>query len=126
MSVTSIDTVQGSATSVPTQWTLSDRNSGYALDLSVSRAYNSALEILGAYKLTGHFPTELQIVLNDLGVLDKVTYEIEPKSPLSDSRHVVFRPNDNVHLDRFSEIMRSIERRIGFNATLPWWVRLFR
>ena len=126
MSVTSIDTVLGSAPAASKPWTLDDRNISHALDLSASRAYDSALEILGAYKLTGHFPTELQIVLNDLGVLDKVTYEIEPKSPLSDSRHVVFRPNDNVHLDRFAEIMRSIERRIGFGVTLPWWVRLFR
>ena len=91
-----------------------------------SRAYDCALDILGAYKLTGNFHVDLQIVLKDLGVLDKITYEIEPKTPLSDCRHVIFRPNDNVHRDRFTEITRSIESRIGFNATLPWWVRLFR
>ena len=126
MSVLSIDTVQRSAAPAPSRRISYDRNISHTLDLSQSRAYDAALEILGAYKLTGNFPVELQIVLNDLGVLDKVTYEIEPKFPLSDSRHVVFRPNDNVHMDRFSEIMRSIESRIGFHATLPWWVRLFR
>jgi hypothetical protein len=97
-----------------------------ALELSEARAYDCALKILGAYKLTGNFPIDLQIVLKDLGVLDKITYEIEPKSPLSDRRNVIFRPNDNVHMDRFSEITRSIKGRIGFDATLPWWVRLFR
>jgi hypothetical protein len=97
-----------------------------ALDLSESRAYDSALDIIGAYKLTGNFHADLQIVLKDLGVLDKLTYEIEPKAPLSDCRHVVFRPNDNVHIDRFSEIIRSIKSRIGYGATRPWWVRLFR
>jgi hypothetical protein len=108
------------------QVSMKDGQISYTVDLSESRAYDSALEILGAYKLTGNFPIDLQIVLKDLGVLDKITYEIEPKSPLSDSRHVVFRPNDNVHMDRFSEIMRSIEARIGFDATLPRWARLFR
>jgi hypothetical protein len=108
------------------QVSMKDRQISYTVDLSESRAYDSALEILGAYKLTGNFPIDLQIVLKDLGVLDKITYEIEPKSPLSDSRHVVFRSNDNVHMDRFIEIMRSIEAQIGFDATLPWWVRLFR
>ncbi len=102
------------------------RNINDALDLSELRAYDCALDILGAYKLTGNFHVDLQIVLKDLGVLDKITYEIEPKTPLSDCRHVIFRPNDNVHRDRFTEITRSIESRIGFNATLPWWVRLFR
>jgi len=97
-----------------------------ALDLSESRAYDCALEILGGYKLTGNFYVDLQIVLRDLGVLDKISYEIEPKAPLSDCRHVVFRPNDKVHMDRFNEITRSIKGRIGYDATLPWWVRLFR
>jgi hypothetical protein len=122
MSVLSIDTVHRSAVSAVSY----DRNISHTLDLSESRTYDCALEILGAYKLTGNFPTELQIVLKELGVLDKVAYDIEPKSPLSDSRHVTFRPSDDVHVDRFREIVRSIESRIGFNATLPWWVRLFR
>jgi hypothetical protein len=102
------------------------RNINDALDLSESRVYDCALDILGAYKLTGNFHVDLKIALKDLGVLDKITYEIEPKAPLSDCRHVVFRPTDNVHMDRFSEITRSIKGRIGYDATLPWWVRLFR
>ena len=102
------------------------RNINDALDLSESRAYDCAQDILGAYKLSGDFHVDLQIVLKDLGVLDKITYEIEPKAPLSDCRHVVFRPNDNVHKDRFSEIIRSIKSRIGYDATRPWWVRLLR
>jgi hypothetical protein len=122
MSILSIDSEQRSAASAISY----GRNVSHTLDLSESRTYDCALEILGAYKLTGNFPTELQIVLGELSVLDKVTYEIEPKSPLSDSRHVEFRPNDDVHADRFREIMRSIESRIGSDATLPWWVRLFR
>lgn len=105
---------------------LEGRNINDTLDLSELRAYDCALDILGAHKLTGNFPIDLEIVLKDLGVLDKITYEIEPKTPLSDCRHVVFRPNDNVHADRFHEIIRSINSRIGFDATLPWWVRLFR
>jgi hypothetical protein len=39
---------------------------------------------------------------------------------------VVFRPNGSVHMDRFCEITRSIKGRIGYDAKLPWWVRLFR
>jgi len=99
------------------------------LDLSASRAHDSALDILGAYKLTGNFHINLEIVLKDLGAFDKVSYEIEPGTLLpfrSDCRHVVFWPNGDVQLDRFSEIMRSITGRIGFDATLPWWGRLFR
>jgi len=100
-----------------------------ALDLSESRAHDSALGILRAYKLTGNFRVNLEIVLKDLGAFDKVTYEIEPAALLpfhSDCRHVVFRPNENVQIDKFNEIMRSITSRIGFDATLPWWRRLFR
>jgi len=103
-----------------------DRTVEDAIDLSESRAYDCALEILGAYKLTGNFPIDLQIVLKDLGALDKISYQIEPKSPLSDCRHVVFRPTDPSHTDRFSEITRSIKSRIGFDATPPWWARLLR
>jgi hypothetical protein len=122
MSILSIDSEQRSAASAISY----GRNVSHTLDLSESRTYDCAFEILGAYKLTGNFPTELQIVLRELSALDKVTYEIEPKSPLSDCRHVEFRPNDDVHPDRFREIMRSIGSRIGSDATLPWWVRLFR
>jgi hypothetical protein len=94
------------------------------LELSQSRTYDSALAILGAYKLTGNFPTELEIVLRDLGVLDRVTFQIEPKRPLSDIRRVVFRAKPDVHADRFREITSLIATRIGFHATRPWWRRL--
>ena len=99
------------------------------LDLSTSLAHDCALDILAAYKLTGNFHINLEIVLKDLGAFDKVTYEIEPETLVpfrSDCRHVAFRPNRDVHMDRFNEIMRSITERIGFDATLPWWRRLFR
>jgi hypothetical protein len=99
------------------------------LDLSESRAYDAALEILGAYKLTDNFCVNLDIVLKDLGAFDKVAYEIEPKSKLPyhpGCRHVVFRPRDHVHLDRFADIVRSIKARIGFEAKQPWWRTVFR
>src|SRR5262245_52934861 len=98
-----------------------------ALDLSKSRAHDAVLDILRAYKLTGNFHVNLEIVLKDIGVFDKVTYQIEQNPKLScsqDCRHVVFKPNENVPNDMFGEIMRSIKARIGFDA--PWWVRLFR
>ena len=56
---------------------------------------------------------DLQIVLKDLRFLDKVAFEIKPKTLLSDCRHVEFRPERHVHRDRFDEIMRSIRNRIG-------------
>jgi hypothetical protein len=94
-----------------------------ALDLSKSRANDAALDILGAYKLTGNFHVNLEIVLKDIGAFDKVTYQIEPTPRLPYSpncRHVVFRPNENIPHDMFGEIIKSIEVRIGFDA--PWWV----
>jgi len=126
MSVLSIDTVSRSATSVATHWTLDPRNVGQTLELSESRTYDAALESLGAYKLTGNFPVDLEIVLKDLRVLDKITFEIEPKTLLSDTRHVQFRPTDKVQLDRFADIVRSVRNRIGADPTRPWWVRLFQ
>jgi hypothetical protein len=97
------------------------------LELSLSRTYDSALAILRAYKLTGNFPTELEIVLRDLGVLDEVTYETkEPRFPLSDIRHVVFWANANVHAERFWEITRLIDSRIGSSGMQPWWSSWFR
>lgn len=126
MSVTSIDTVRRAATSASKPWAADSRNISQALELSEARTYDAALETLGAYKLTGNFPTELEIVLKDLRVLDKVTFDIKPKSPLSDCRHVEFRPTDKVHRDRFAEIMRTIEKRIGADSTQPWWMRLFQ
>jgi hypothetical protein len=126
MSMTSIDTVRRSATSASKPWAPDPRNLSQTLELSEVRTYDAALETLGAYKLTGHFPTELEIVLKDLRVLDKVTFDIKPKSPLSDCRHVEFRPTDKVHRDRFVEIMRTVEKRIGAESTQPWWMRLFQ
>jgi hypothetical protein len=98
-----------------------------ALDLSKSRTHEAVLDILRAYKLTGNFHVNLEIVLKDIGVFDKVTYQIERNPTLSyspDCRHVVFEPNENVLNDMFGEIIKSIKARIGFDA--PWWVRLFR
>jgi hypothetical protein len=126
MSVLSIDTVSRSATSVTSHWALDPRNVGQTLELSESRTYDAALESLGAYKLTGNFPVDLEIVLKDLRVLDKITFEIEPKTLLSDTRHVQFRPTDKVQLERFADIVRSVRNRIGADPTRPWWVRLFQ
>ena len=126
MSVLSIDTVSRPATSVTTHWALDPRNVGQTLELSESRTYDAALESLGAYKLTGNFPVDLEIVLKDLRVLDKIIFEIEPKTLLSDTRHVQFRPADEVQLDRFADIVRSVKNRIGADPTRPWWVRLFQ
>jgi hypothetical protein len=126
MSVMSIDTVQRSAVPAGKPRAADPRNLSQTLELSEVRTYDAALETLGAYKLTGHFPTELEIVLKDLRVLDKVTLDIKPKSPLSDCRHVEFRPTDKIHRDRFVEIMRTIRQRIGADSTQPWWMRLFQ
>jgi len=124
MSMTSIAT--RSATSAGKVWVSDSRNISQTLDLSELRTYDAALETLGAYKLTGNFPTELEIVLKDLRVLDKVTFDIKPKSALSDCRHVEFRPTEKVHRDRFVEIMLTVRKRIGANSTQSWWVRLFQ
>src|SRR5580704_7401326 len=126
MSVMSIDTVQRSATAAGKPRAIDSRDFSQTLELSEMRTYDAALETLGAYKLTGHFPSELEIVLKDLRVLDKITFDIKPKAPLSDCRHVEFRPTDKVHGDRFVEIMRAVEKRIGADSTQPWWVRLFQ
>jgi hypothetical protein len=95
------------------------------LDLSKSRAYDAALDILGAYKLTGNFHINLEIVLKSLGAFDKVTFEVEPKAKRPhhpDCRHVVFRPSATLPLDRFGEIIRSVEAQIGFDAAPPWCI----
>jgi hypothetical protein len=126
MSMTSIDTVRRAAASVSKPWAADSRSISQTLELSVLRTYDAALETLGAYKLTGHFPTELEIVLKDLRVLDQVTFDIKPKSPLSDCRHVEFRPTDKIHGDRFIEVMRTVKKRIGAHSTQSWWVRLFQ
>lgn len=126
MSVMSIDTGQRSATVAGKTGATDSRNLSQTLELSEVRTYDAALETLGAYKLTGNFPTELEIVLKDLRVLDKVTFDIKPKSPLSDCRHVEFRPTDKIHRDRFVEIMRTVSKRIGADLAQPWWMRLFQ
>ena len=98
------------------------------LDLSTSRAYDSALEMLGAYKLTGNFHINLEIVLKHVDAFDKVTFEVEPRSQLTywtDCRHVLFRPRENVPIGQFSEVIRSIKGRIGFDTTIHWWARVF-
>ena len=126
MSMTSTDSVRRTAASASKPWAADSRNICQTLELSELRTYDAALETLGAYKLTGNFPTELEIVLKDLRVLNKVTFDIKPKSPLSDCRHVEFRPTDKVHGDRFIEIMQTVKKRIGADSTQPWWVRLFQ
>jgi hypothetical protein len=100
-------------------------NTSQSLDLCQTRTYDWALTTLGAYKLTGNFTAELEIVLRDLEVLDEVTYEIAPKklsSLLSSVRHVTFWANVNVRDKRFREIMHLINRRIGVRRR--WWARL--
>jgi hypothetical protein len=126
MSMSSIDTVRRAAASASKPWAADSKSISQTLELSEMRTYDAALETLGAYKLTGHFPTELEIVLKDLRVLDKVTFDIKPKSPLSDCRHVEFRPTDKVHGDRFIEVMRTVQKRIGAYSAQSWWVRLFQ
>jgi hypothetical protein len=131
MSMSSIDTIQRAAasTSKPSaskSWAADSKSVSHTLELSELRTYDAALETLGAYKLTGHFPTELEIVLKDLRVLDEVNFDIKPKSPLSDCRDVEFRPADKIHRRRFVEIMRTVRKRIGADSTQPWWMRLFQ
>jgi hypothetical protein len=97
-----------------------------ALDLSRSRTHDAVLDILKAYKLSGNFHVNLDAVLKDMGICDKLTYRIEPTLafPYPDRRHVAFKPNENVPGDVFAGIVRSIKARIGFEE--PWWGRLFR
>jgi hypothetical protein len=92
------------------------------LDVSESRAYDCALDILRAYKLSGNFPINLQIVLQHLGALAHVAFVIEPKRFCSDCRRVVFWPRDNVDADTFSVMIQSIKDRIAFKAQEPRWI----
>jgi len=126
MSVLAIDTVPRPVTPAPTHWTSDPRNIGQTLELSELRTYDAALETLGAYKLTGNFTVDLEIVLSDLRVHDKVTFDVKPKTLLSDMRQVEFRPTEKVDLEGFAEIMRAVARRIGAAPERPWWVRLFQ
>ncbi len=87
------------------------------LDLSKSRAYDAALEILGAYKLTGNFHVNLEIVLGALGARNEVIFDVQPATPYHpDCRHVEFRARANVSPDRFHEIVRSVRARLAFEA----------
>jgi len=93
------------------------------LELSQSRVYDYALNILNAYKLSGNFATDLEIVLKDLGVFSDVTFAIQPKSFLSDCRYVEFCPKYKLSLARFNQIVRSIKSCAGYEPGL--WKRLF-
>ena len=107
---------------------VNDGNVELALDLSETRAYDCALDILRAHKLTGNFHTNLEIVLKELGALGRIMFEVDPKYPLAldhDRRHVVFRASDSVRADGFSKIMRSVKGRIGCQTSRPWWASVF-
>jgi hypothetical protein len=95
------------------------------LELSASRAYDAALEITGAYKLTGNFSVDLEIALKDLGAIGKVTFEIEPKSRLSDCRRVAFRPSEQVDAREFAAVIVAIRSRLGADSAQAWWTRPF-
>jgi hypothetical protein len=93
-------------------------SSSRALDLSRTLAYDAALEILGAYKLTGNFHANLEIVLKALAAADEVTFEVEPADGQPyhpDCRHVVFHADGGVSADRFNDIIRSIRMRLAFD-----------
>jgi hypothetical protein len=122
MSVLPIDTGSPSAPSSA----LWQTNTSTTLELSELRTYDAALETLGAYKLTGNFPTELEIVLRDMRVLEMLVFDIKPKTPLSDCRQVEFRPAQHVRSHSFFEVMRLVKNRIGFEARGSWWARLFQ
>jgi hypothetical protein len=126
MSVLSIDPALRSATPATGHWTSDPAVVGKTLEISESRTYDAALDTLGAYKLTGNFPIDLEIVLKDLRVFDKIRFDVKPKTLLSDTRHVQFQPADKVRAGAFAEILRSVANRIGADPTRPWWVRLFQ
>jgi hypothetical protein len=89
------------------------------LDLSAAQAYDCALSILGAYKLTGNFHTNLELVLRDIGAFDKVTFEIKTGDRLlclTDCRRVLFRSRENVHIGQFRDIICSIKNRLEFRG----------
>jgi hypothetical protein len=76
--------------------------------------------------LSGNFHANLDAVLKDMGIFDKLAYRTEPTPVLAypDRRQVVFRPNDNVPREMFDAIIDSIKVRIGFED--PWWGRHFQ
>jgi hypothetical protein len=95
------------------------------LAISKSRTYDAALTILHAYKLTGDFPTELEIVLRALGVLDNITYRILPKKYLFQSEGVTFWPKPHISDEAFQKILNAISHHIGSDMTRPWWAQFF-
>jgi hypothetical protein len=103
-----------------------ERGRSHALDLSRARTHDAALNILKAYKLSGNFCSNLEVVLKDMGVSDVVTYRTEPHPAFAfpDCRHVVFTLSGELPDGRCDDIVRTIEARIGF-AT-PWWGRMLR
>jgi hypothetical protein len=110
---------------------LSERRSQTAvasqtLELSASRAYDRAVEALGAYKLTGNFVVDLEIVLKNLRVHDKVRYCIRPKTFLSDRRLVEFYAKDRVADLTFRDAVRRIRNEVGSEPPATIWTRIFR
>jgi hypothetical protein len=97
-----------------------------ALDVSRAKTHDAALDILKAYKLSGNFHGNLDVVLRDMGLFDMVTHRAEPHPALAfpDCRHVVFIFSGAVADDRCDDIIRAIAARIGFDT--PWWGRLLR
>jgi hypothetical protein len=123
MSVLTGDSLHSSA-SATKQWNADNQLFSRTLELSESRTYDRALETLCAYKLTGNFPTELEIVLREMRALGKVTFEIKPKLCWSDCRQVEFRPKAEVRNDHFNDIMRHIKNELGSIEQEPFWTRL--
>ena len=107
-----------------TRIAVEDTRTEQALDVSASAAYDCALDILKAYKLTGNLHVNLEIILNDMGAAKELTFDIAPKHWLGfcrDCRRVAFRRKETVSADRFSRIMRSLSDRIGLDAERSWW-----
>jgi hypothetical protein len=123
MSVLASDTLH-SPVSATKQQNADNQLFSRTLELSESRTYDRALETLGAYKLTGNFPTELEIVLRDMRALGKVTFEIKPKLRWSDCRQVEFRPKAEVRRDHFDDILRLIKNELGSIEQKPFWTKL--
>jgi hypothetical protein len=123
MSVLAGDTLHSSASAIK-QRNADVQLSSRTLELSESRTYDRALETLGAYKLTGNFPIELEIVLRDMRALGKVTFEIKPKLRWSDRRQVEFRPKAEIRNDHFDDILRHIKNELGGIEQKPFWTRL--
>ena len=103
-----------------------DRSRTCTLALSRSRTHDAVLNILKAYKLSGNFHNNLEAVLNDMGVSEMVSYQVEPNLTLTfpDCRNVVFTRSENLRREKFDEIITSIKDRIGFDV--PWWGKLLR